>query len=358
MKNFYCQSCLHILFFENTVCEKCSVDIGYISEQNALSAIVPSKHGHWTALAKAGDSSSTFKHCANFKHGVCNWLIPETSKSKYCAACELNRYIPNTSSTDLKEEWRQLEFAKHRLVYSLLRLNLPLISKNEDSDNGLSFDFITEKNKVPHDAATMTGHAEGQVTINTEEANPVQREQMRTDMDEPYRTLIGHFRHEVGHYYWDQLIAPFDDKLDAFRDLFGDENLDYQLALKNHYAKPENEDWKQAFVSDYASSHPWEDWAESWAHYFHIIDSLETAYAFGLSLAPRQDKSGSMTMKADIDPYSHDNFDDILQRALAMSVAVNSINRSMGQPDLYPFVVTAPVKKKLHFIHNAIKDYQ
>jgi len=355
MKIFNCEICSQTLFFENVICESCSTGLGYIPEQHMLSAIEPSTCGHWSTTAKAKKKKALYKYCSNFEHGVCNWLLPKDSDSEHCIACELNRYIPNMKSEKHKEEWRQLEFAKHRLVYSLLRLKLPLSAKSEENETGLSFDFITENDEVPEDAATMTGHAAGQVTIKVEEADPVEREQMRVDMNEPYRALIGHFRHEVGHYYWDHLIAPFPKKQKAFIKLFGDESLDYQQALKDHYAKGENEEWKQSHVSSYAASHPWEDWAETWAHYFHIIDALETAYTFGLSITPPKDPSGKMSMTADVDPYKHNDFEDSLERCLVLSFAVNSLNRSMGQPDLYPFILTAPVKEKLLFIHKTIK---
>lgn len=353
MKVFHCQRCSHLLFFENTVCERCGAKLGYLPDQNVLSALRPVENG-WSAATDAEDSARTWRYCANATFEVCNWLVDAASDHALCRACDLNRYIPNLNSDEQREAWQRLEFSKHRLVYSLLRFNLPLVSKKQDPQQGLSFDFISEADQVPNEAQTMTGHVHGQVTISVAETDPVERERMRELMNEPYRTLIGHFRHEVGHYYWEQLIAPFEDILFEFRHRFGDERQDYQEALQRHYAEGAPADWTAHYISAYASTHPWEDWAETWAHYFHMIDTLETAYAFGLSLQPPAVPSQALTLQADIDPYVHPDFVEIANRYLPLTYAVNSLNRSMGQPDLYPFVLTDTVKNKLEFIHRLI----
>lgn len=200
----------------------------------------------------------------------------------------------------------------------------------------------------------MTGHAQGLITINIAEADDAQRERFRTHMAEPYRTLLGHFRHEVGHYYWERLVYPDKARLDAFRACFGDETLDYSRALQNHYSKGPPASWGRHFVSAYAASHPWEDWAETWAHYLHLVDTLETAYAFGLQLEPRTGTARELSSHLDFDAYRERDFDALIAAWLPLTYALNSLNRSMGHDDLYPFVLTPEVQGKMRFIHDFI----
>jgi hypothetical protein len=197
----------------------------------------------------------------------------------------------------------------------------------------------------------MTGHASGLITLNLAEADDPERERQRKSMGEPYRTLLGHFRHEIAHYYWDRLVAA--PRIDEFRRLFGDEREDYEASLQRHYANGPAPDWPERFVTSYASSHPWEDFAETWAHYFHMIDTLETAFAFGMRLRPKVAKGADLSAAIDFDPYVSE-MDRIIDAWLPLTFAANSLNRSMGQPDLYPFVVPPPVIWKLTFIHDLI----
>lgn len=351
MKIFSCQQCGQTLFFENTYCGKCGSPLGFIAESMTLSTLQPMNSGY-VALADTSAPTREWHYCENYQHKACNWLI-ENPNDRFCVACELNRHIPNLSRIEQLEAWQQLEFAKHQLVYSLLRLHLPIVNKLQDPEEGLSFDFISEDDIVPDDAQTTTGHTMGQVTINALEANAVEREQMREDMNESYRTLIGHFRHEVGHYYWNQLISEDQSVLSRFRALFGDEQVSYADALQKHYENPVA-NWQDNYVSAYASSHPWEDWAETWAHYLHIMDTLETANQFGFSLQPPNVKQQSLAVRVNIDPYRHANFDEILDQYLPLTFAVNTLNRSMGQPDIYPFILVPVVKEKLNFIHQLL----
>ena len=199
----------------------------------------------------------------------------------------------------------------------------------------------------------LTGHNDGVITINIAEADDAEREKRRLQLHEPYRTLLGHFRHEVGHYYWDRMIKD-SDLLDSFRTLFGDERADYGQALQNHYAQGAPADWQQKFVSSYASSHPWEDWAETWAHYLHMVDTLETAAACGLSLRPgRRDEP---TLKKSPIPWPDrgDSFDKMIDHWFALTYVLNNLNRGLGLSDGYPFVLSTPAIDKLHFVHDAI----
>ncbi|WP_309398981.1 zinc-binding metallopeptidase family protein [Cerasicoccus maritimus] len=348
MKIFQCDNCGQLLFFENTHCGSCGSQLGYLWRQNMLSAVIENDG----ALEAVASPQARYKFCANHEHNACNWLVPESSEDPYCRACELNRTIPDLDEPAKVEAWQKLERAKHRLVYSLLRLQLPVKSRFKEHETGLWFDFLAN---VEGEDPIMTGHDGGLITMNIAEADDVQREATRKNMREPYRTLIGHFRHEVGHYYWDQLVASKPEELERFRILFGDETRDYGEALQDHYDNGAPENWPETFVSAYATMHPWEDWAETWAHYLHIVDTLETAYAFGMSLDAPLKPPASVAMIADFDPYEQPDFEPIMNACLPITFAVNSLNRSMGQPDLYPFVLPPAVFEKLRYVHQLVQ---
>ena len=348
MKLFECQSCGQLLYFENTVCVRCSHSLGYLPGQAQLSALEPADNGRWQAL---GDTDHLYRRCANSEHGACNWMVPAESDEDYCRACRLNRTVPNLSHPDRLELWRPLETAKRRLIYSLLRLGLPVQSKEDDREKGLAFDFLAEEDS---DQPVMTGHADGVVTIDLSEADPVAREQMRTDMTEPYRTLLGHFRHEIGHYYWADLVDGTEWQ-EPCRALFGDERENYGDALNRHYENGPPADWPNHFISSYATAHPWEDFAESWAHYLHIVDTLETAQAFGMTIRARAGTDPVLSMEIEFDPYRASDFDTLVETWVPLTAAVNSLNASMGQPDLYPFVLANDVIEKLRFIHRLVR---
>lgn len=352
MQLFECQHCGQLLFFENTRCERCGHALGYLPELSVLSALTPEGDGRWLPLAAADRPS---RSCANAAYQACNWLVPAASQALFCEACRLNRTVPNLGVPEQLWRWQRLEAAKHRLVYGLLRLGLPLVGKAEDWEAGLAFDFLAGSgtNSFSYPAEIMTGHSRGLITIDIAEADDAQRERHRQDMAESFRTLLGHFRHEVGHYYWDRLVRN-GLWLDAFRNLFGDERQDYHVALRAHYETGPHPGWQEQFVSSYASSHPWEDFAETWAHYLHIVDALETAYAFGLSVRPRAGRDPALSVSIDFDPYRQDDFDSLVRAWLPITYAVNGLNHSVGQPDLYPFVLAPTVMGKLRFVHGLV----
>lgn len=281
----------------------------------------------------------TYRNCRNhIGYGVCNWLVDKADFHERCIACRLNRTIPNLSDPSNLKRWKALEQAKHRLVYSLLRLGLPVISQWDDPDNGLLFDFLedTRNDREINEGYMVTGHSSGVITINVLEADDVLRESMRTSMNESYRTLLGHFRHESGHYYWRHLFETNTDALNKFRILFGSESLDYQAALNKYYASGAQSDWWDVFISAYASSHPMEDWAETWAHYLHMTDTLETAVSIGT-----------------IEPPGND-FGSMMSAWMALTIKLNQLNRSMGLPDAYPFVIPEKAREKLSFVHQLL----
>jgi hypothetical protein len=347
MKLFECQNCGQPLYFENIRCESCGLPLGYLPAKETVTAL---EDGEGNLRAMADVAEHHYRYCANAQHDVCNWLIPSQSPDQFCAACRHNRMIPDLSLIENVKNWHKIEAAKHRLFYTLLKLRLPLSTRSEDPEGGLAFDFVAPP--LPNSAPVMTGHMGGLITISLSEADDSERERQRREMAEPYRTLLGHFRHEVAHYYWDQLVKDT-PSLDEFRRLFGDERADYGAALQRHYAQGPPANWSEHYVSAYASVHPWEDFAETWAHYFHMVDTLETAGAFGLRVRPTVSKGADLATFVDFDPHTA-SMDRIIDSWLPLTFAVNSINRSMGLSDLYPFVLAPAVIVKLSFIHDRI----
>ena len=352
MKLFKCPSCGQLLYFENTRCETCGHRLGYIPEPGILTALDPESGGEraevWRSLADVG---GLYRFCANADHDACNWLIPEAYTDRLCVACRHNRTIPPIGQPAALASWRKIEGAKHRLFYALLRLNLPTPAVGE-SDEPLVFDFLADP-PTPDGPKVMTGHDNGLITIALAEADDIERERRRATMGEPYRTLLGHFRHEIGHFYWDKLVRD-GGQLAECRAVFGDDTADYEAALKAHYEKGVPANWRADYISSYATTHAWEDFAETWAHYLHIVDSLEMARAFGMSVSPRADETGALTVDADVDVYGVEDFAPLVNAWVPLSFALNSINRCMGQSDLYPFIISPKVVEKLGFIHRLV----
>ena len=348
MKLFECQNCRQPLYFENTRCESCGKQLGYLPAHDTVTAL-DAKNGGLRALA---EPKGIYRYCANAQPNVCNWLLPFDHPEQFCAACRHNRMIPDLSLPHNLVRWRKIETAKHRLFYTLLKLHLPLVTRAEDPE-GLAFDFIADRELNGGHTPVLTGHDSGLITINLAEADDPERERQRFEMGEAYRTLLGHFRHEIAHYYWSRLVART-SFLAEFRSVFGDERKNYVTALQQHYAEGAPSDWPEHFVTAYASVHPWEDFAETWAHYFHMVDTLETASGFGLSLWPKVAKGMELSARIDFDPHRAP-LDRIIEAWLPLTFAVNSINRSMGLTDLYPFVLAPPVIVKLAFLHRLIE---
>jgi hypothetical protein len=348
MKLFKCQACGQLVYFENRVCQRCARPLGYLPGETTMSAL-EAENGAWRALAAPG---KLYRFCANANHDVCNWLIPVDQSEPFCLACRHNRTIPDLTDGENIARWLRLEVAKHRLFYTLLRFGLPLANRTDDPEHGLAFDFIAES--PAHDAEkVLTGHDNGIITLALKEANDAERERQRQEMGETYRTPLGHFRHEIGHYFWDRLVMD-EGRLNDFRACFGNEQQDYSEALRHHYANGPVANWQQSFVSAYASVHPWEDFAETWAHYLHIVDSLETAGAFGLRVHPGIDNAGELHADLNLEPHRARSIDQLVDAWLPVTFAVNSLNRSMGLPDLYPFILSPTVIGKLGMIHNLV----
>jgi hypothetical protein len=337
-----------MVYFENRTCESCGSRLGYLPASNDVYALQANGDG-WLAL---GESKAAFRFCANAELDACNWLVPADSTDTLCASCCHNRTIPDLAIEENLGRWRKFEFAKHHMFYGLLRLQLPLETRIENPEFGLAFDVLVDgpdpNNKV------LTGHQDGVITLNLAEADDAEREKRRTQLGEPYRTLLGHFRHEIGHYYWDRLVRD-GGKLCAYRDCFGDERQDYNEALAKYYADGAPADWRDSFVSAYASAHPWEDFAETWAHFLHIVDTLEMAGSFGLKVNPVVTDDAAYRAEVNLDPHAAAGMNQLVRRWLPIAGAVNSINRCMGQPDLYPFVLTPAVIRKLGFVQELVR---
>jgi hypothetical protein len=348
MRLFKCQACQQIIYFENTVCEKCSNRLGYLADEGTLSAL-RADGDSWRALA---EPRTAYRYCANEAYGACNWLVDAASSQPLCRTCRHNRTIPDLAVQANLVGWRKIEAAKHRLFYSLVRLRLALATRADDPA-GLAFDVLADSTGL-QGPRVMTGHDNGLITLALAEADDAHREKNRVDLHEPYRTLLGHFRHEIGHYFWDRLVRD-GGGLDGFRALFGDERQDYGQALQRHYADGPAADWQQRFVSAYAASHPWEDFAETWAHYLHIVDTLEIAGAFGLSTRPALTKGDELDAEVAFDPYRAIDIAQLVDSWMPLSLALNSLNRAMGQPDLYPFVLSSPAIDKLGFVHGLVR---
>ena len=349
MRLFKCSRCEQVLYFENSACLRCGSKLGFFPDSLTLEALEPDGD-HWRAL---DGPPGAHRFCRNAAHSACNWMLRADDPSPYCRACRHNRTVPDLSIPERLEAWRRIETAKRRLFYTLLRLRLPTPDPNSGDPQPLSFDFLADPRRGPK---VMTGHDNGHITIALSEADDLARERLRIELGEPYRTLLGHFRHEIGHYYWDRLVRDAGDtELERCRALFGDERRDYGEALAAHYANGAPDDWQASYVSSYATMHPWEDWAETWAHYLHMVDTLEMASAFGIRIAPDVADDASMDAQLALDPVLVADVQRLVDAWLPLTYAVNSLNRAMGQPDLYPFVIAPAVIGKMAYIHDLIR---
>ena len=347
MKVFHCDHCQHLVFFENTQCVNCGRLLAFLPDLLLVGSLdpVPDAPERWRSpIARA---TGEYRLCDNYRVAqVCNWAVEAADDQSLCRSCRLTRVVPDLSVEGNTAAWYRLEVAKRRLVYTLLSLGLPFDS--------LVFEFLADAG--PDAPPVLTGHAAGVITINIAEADDAERERRRHALREPYRTLLGHMRHESGHYFWTHLIEANADRLARFRDLFGDDREDYATALQRHYENGPRADWQEQFVSAYASSHAWEDWAETWAHYLHMADTVEIAAACGVSLRPpRADEPALPRMPASV-VDAEGSFDRLLASWYPLTYMLNNLNRGLGLPDPYPFVLSAPAADKLRFVHETIAD--
>lgn len=343
MEKFKCTRCGTRVFFINRSCLKCGSSLGFDAGEGVMSALEPKPNGPGLFRRIGSRRTEDVRYCSNYAHGVCNWLTGAGDGNGLCVACDLNRMIPNLAEPGSLAKWGDFERAKKRLVYSLLRFGLPLGSSS--AAGRLVFDFARD---------ITTGHLDGVITVDMAEADAVERTRTREQLAEPYRSLLGHLRHESGHYYW-SLLVDAGNRHDEFRALFGDERASYQDSMSRHYNSGPPADWPHRFVSAYASMHPWEDWAESWAHYLHMVDAVDTAEAEGMEPRASGLSFGAVWPFRSYDVYREESFEAIVERWIPLTIALNSLNRSMGHDDFYPFVTPAPAYEKMALIHRFIR---
>jgi hypothetical protein len=341
MKRFYC-ACGTELFFENSHCAVCASVLGFDPEQQDLIVLQADKENSWSSVT----SGRRYKFCSLRQNISCNWLIPEHQSDSQCQSCRLTRTIPTLFLQRNHTRWQRLEQTKRRALYTVCRLGLAVNNPGNSSTAGLPplvFDFLEDQQSNPEVDLEFvySGHSNGVITINAAEADDTFRAANRELMNELYRTLLGHFRHELGHYYG-LLLNNDNAMLSEYRELFGDEGQHYKTAIESYYENGPRTDWQTTHISAYASAHPQEDWAETWAHYLHISDTLETAWEYQVLNA----NSEGLSFTQELIEWSK------------LYVMLNALNRSMGIDDAYPFVITTKVGLKLGFIDRLVKSWQ
>ncbi len=333
-----CTTCDQLLFFDNSACLRCGTSVGYDLTADRLASLDESAQG---GLAP----------CKHRDDRGCNWLVPATATPQPCLACRLTRAHPDPAG-DAEDvaAWLEVEQAKRHLVAELVLLGLPVQGRDLDPERGLAFDLLSSRA-----GAVTTGHQDGVVTLDLAEADDVHREQLRVQLDEPYRTVLGHLRHEVGHYYWQRLLEGDEARLAAARNVFGDDRQDYAEALAQSYEQGPPPNWQERHVSSYAAAHPWEDFAETFAHVLHVCDGLRTASAVGLAVGGR---TADAYPDAVASPGPTAAFEHEVTAWLTLTLALNAMSRSIGRPDLYPFVLSDEVRGKLSWVHELATTWQ
>jgi hypothetical protein len=331
VRAFSCPSCGRLVTFESSHCLHCDQELGFDWAARQIAAMAPGR-----------------RRCANARIAGCNGLVSDDGMQ--CASCAMTRTRPADGDLAGLGGFARAEAAKRRLLFELAELGLGVVSWREQEQGGLAFDLLSSA-----EAPVSTGHADGVITLDLNETDAVEREARRRQLGEPYRTVLGHLRHEIAHYYQPILAPEATLARDACRRVFGDDRADYQQAIDRHYAEGPPDDWEARFVSAYATMHPWEDWAETFAHYLHIRDTLQTAEAYGVRV------DGPQVATTDPAPLRSDpraaapSLDGLLGAWLPLTYALNAINRSMGAEDLYPFVLPPAVQQKLAFIDGCVR---
>ncbi|MDQ7992074.1 MAG: putative zinc-binding metallopeptidase [Propionicimonas sp.] len=342
MKLLVCPTCAGLLFLESLRCEACGTEVAYHVPTAEMVAVtgrdIPVGERIW--------------HPCSNRQWDCNWLVADETGTGRCFSCQLTRTRPAADDTIALEKLASTAQAKRRLLVQLKSLGLP-VDPHFERDGGLGFDLISS---FSENRQVMIGHANGIVTIDLAESLDEHRERLRIALGEPYRTMLGHFRHEVGHYYqW--VLVEQTDRIDECRGLFGDERASYSDAIARHYATGSPDGWEASFISEYATMHPWEDFAECFAHYLHINETLNTAATAGLELALERQRVITLPqVVAPKERYGAGEFDALLEDWRWVSLFFNRANRAMGKADLYPFRITPAVAEKLRFIHRVLTD--
>jgi hypothetical protein len=349
MRSFTC-ICDNTIFFENTQCVSCKKELGWCPACQGMTALLPAEEGQY----QCGNSvcGVLLAKCRNYAvEKVCNRCLQVSAEAKspdgLCDYCRFNDTIPDLTVPGNREMWMRLEAAKRRLLYTLDHLRLPYGSREEDFKPPLTFDFKSDTEKkgrwwwaMGKEERVYTGHAGGKITINVREADPVEREKARVQFQEAHRTIIGHFRHEIGHYYWQMLIQG--QREPEFQAAFGDHNNPpYAQAQQHYYQNGPRADWRSNFISAYATMHPWEDFAETFATYLDMVSVLDTALRMNVfeSCDPLQTELPAM-----------------VKQYAKLGVVFNEMNRAMGLTDLVPEIFGPPVVAKLQYVHQLIRS--
>jgi hypothetical protein len=335
MLAFACPVCERLVTFESTRCLHCGSELGFDSSRRAM-----------TSPGASGSQEPPY-HCANQSLAACNWLVDR--EGDLCASCVLTRTRPNDGDERGLGGFAAAEAAKRRLLFELTDLGLPVEGWNE-REGGLAFDLLSSEQ-----SSVTTGHADGLITLDLDETDPSHRERMRMRLGEPYRTVLGHLRHEIAHYYQPILLGEETLAQERCREVFGDERADYQEAMDRYYKQGAPQGWEQRFVSAYATMHPWEDWAETFAHYLHVRDTLQTAAAYGVRVEGPSIETNDAPPLHSRPEETEEDIGTLLEAWIPMTYALNAISRSMGAPDLYPFVLTAEIEAKLAFIDELVR---
>ncbi len=351
MLNFSCTQCNSTVFFENVACGTCGAALGFSVASRRLLAfsVLPDSGGCMIWTPVNADGALPLAPCANrVQHGVCNWMLDEGDASALCRSCRLTRVIPALDVNGNLARWQKIEQNKRRLLFTLLALDLmpePKVGQNDLV--GLEFQLLDD---APGEATVKTGHNQGTITLNITEADDDVRESIRVRLGEPSRTLLGHLRHEISHYLQYRWAT---DPADAerCRSVFGDERKDYAASLARHYEFGPETNWPTRFVTAYASAHPWEDWAETCAHYLLVIDAMQTATAWGLCLqgGPAELISSARELLAQ-PPINN----LAIEQWLPLAQFLNAMNRSLGLRDAYPFLLPPAVVKKMAMVQSLL----
>ncbi len=328
MKTGRCR-CGNRIFFNNHRCLTCDAVLGHCLPCGSLTSFSDDKQ------SSICDTCGTVVHaCTNQSHGVCNSF--NKSPNTLCRFCEFTSVIPPLKQPESVRRWAMMESAKRRLLSQLEDLSLPPFIDDVQQTHPLSFEFL--ENSVDACGQTKnvtTGHEHGLITINLAEADSVHRERLRVDLGEPQRTLIGHMRHEIGHYIdwsWACRMAA-----DEYRALFGDpDSIDYSEAMKRHYDEGPPSNWANHYVSAYATMHPWEDFAETVNVYLDIMAIATTATELGQS---------------ELDLSATADAGQLVSSVLKIVVEVSEYNFDLGLMPLLPERIPPAVIEKLAYVH-------
>ena len=348
MRTFSCV-CGNTLFFENSQCLSCGREVGWCPVCRGIRPLGADRDGIYRC--SNSDCGAELAKCQNYAvENVCNRCVSlkdaQPDPAALCDCCVYNDTIPDLTVEGNREKWARLESAKRRLFYTLDLVGLPHGTAESGFEPPLAFDFKADSippnefwRSMGKEERVYTGHADGKITINIREADPAERESIRVELDEAHRTLIGHFRHEIGHYYWDLLVKG-KRETDSIR-VFGDHNSPtYAEALDRHYREGAPADWRQNFISAYATMHPWEDFAETFAAYLELVSVLDTAENVGFGPVPDVLTS---------------ELDEMVSAKRRIGVVMNEMNRTMGLLDFYPKILLPPVVEKMRFVQELVR---